>query len=81
MQVDAEQEMTDLIQSYLPSLDEMEAAFIWDCWLWEPRMPLKKFSENWRLSGKAMTELRSRVLLRLRNLLAEKNIHSVVDIV
>jgi hypothetical protein len=81
MRPSAEEQMTELIHSCLSSLGEIEAAFIRDCWLEEPRVSLGEFSKERHMSGKELTELRARVLLRLRNLLAEKNIHSVVDIV
>ena len=81
MQVTAEEEMTDLVRCCLPALDEIEAAFVRDCWLREPKVPLRQFSTEWGVSAKAFTELRSRVLRRLRELLASKKVQSVVDIV
>lgn len=81
MQVTAEEEMTDLVHSCLPELDQIEEAFINDCCLREPRLPWREFSKAWNLSGKALTEFRSRVLVRLTELLASKNIYSIVEIV
>jgi hypothetical protein len=81
MQLTAEDEMADLLRGCLPELDQVEAAFIRDCWLREPQMPLQKFSESRGLSAKALTGLRKRALVRLKDLLASKNINSVADVV
>ena len=81
MQVMAEDEMAGLISACLPGLDEIEAAYIRNCWLREPQMPLATFSKEWHLSAKRLAELRSRVLVRLKELLASKKICSVVDVV
>ena len=80
MQVTAEEEIADLLGSCLPELDQIEAAFIEECCLREPKVTLKKFSRQWRLSAKALTELRSRVLVRMRRLLATRGVKSVADI-
>ena len=80
MQVTAEYELADLFCACLPELDEIEAAFVRDCWLCEPKVPLKEFSSQWHLSGKAMTELRSRVLVQMKRLLATRGVESVSDI-
>ena len=81
MQLTADEEMTDLIRACLPSLDEIEAAFVQDCWLGEPRVPLKELSEKWHLSAKALTELRSRVMLQMKELLSKQRIQSMADLV
>lgn len=80
MQVMAEDEMAGLISACLPALDEIEAAFIQNCWLREAPVPPGKVSKECHLSGKALTELRGRVLERLKDLLESKNIRSVADI-
>ena len=80
MQLTAEDEMAEQVRACLQSLDELEAEFIEKCWLCEPRVPLKYFSEKWHLSAKDLNELRSRVLVRLRELLAARGIESVTDI-
>ena len=72
--------MTGLIQRCLPSLDEIEAAYIRDCWLRQPKVWLPNFAKAWNLSAKGLTELRSRVMFRLAELLASKDIRSVVDV-
>lgn len=81
MQVNREAEMADVLQSCLPALDDMEASFVQDCWLREPQVALKTFAEQWHLSPKDLAELRSRVLVRLQELLAARGITSVADMV
>jgi hypothetical protein len=80
MQVTAEDELAELFCACLPELDEIEAALVQDCWLREPKVPLTEFSKQWHLSGKALTELRSGVLVRMRRLLATRGVKSVADI-
>ena len=80
MQVIAEDEIEALVRSCLPALDEIEAAFIEECWLREPKVPLTDFSQRWDLSGKALTELRSRVLVRMKDVMAKKGITSIANI-
>jgi hypothetical protein len=43
MQVTAEDEMAESVRSCLPELDGVEAAFVRDCWLREPAVPLSTF--------------------------------------
>ena len=62
-------------------LDGVEAVFVRDCWLREPEMPLRQFAKEWELSAKALTEVRERVLVRLGELMAKKDIDSLADIV
>jgi hypothetical protein len=81
MQVIPEVEIAELIRSCLPALDEVEAAYIEDCYLQEPPTPLAVFSEQWRLSTKALKELRSRSLLRLKDRIARKGITSIADVI
>jgi hypothetical protein len=80
MEVKAEEEMAGLISSCLPDLDEIEAAFIRGQYLEQPKVSLPEFAQRWRLSKKAMGELRSRVAVRMQELLAGKQIHSIGDI-
>lgn len=80
MEVKAEEEMAGLIASCLPDLDEIEAAFIRGQYLDDPKIALPEFAQRWRLSKKAMDELRSRVAVRMQELLAKRQIHSVGDI-
>ncbi len=79
MQVMAGEEMAGLISACLPGLEEIEAAYIQNCWLREPPVPVGKFSKEWHLSAKRLAELRSRVLVRLKTLMAKKGFTSVAD--
>jgi hypothetical protein len=81
MEVKAEEEMTSLVARCLPELDEIEAAYIRGQYLDEPKVSLPEFAQRWRLSKKAMDELRSRVAVRMQELLAKKQIRSIGDIV
>ena len=46
MKVRAEDEMTVMIELCLTDLDEMEAAFLRDCYLHEPKIPLPTFAKR-----------------------------------
>lgn len=81
MQVIAEDEMAGILRSCLQELDQVEAAFIEDCWLREPQLPLRDFSKEWGLSTKELKEVRERALVRLKDLMARKGITSIADIV
>ena len=80
MQVTAHDQMADLVASCLSELDEIEAAYVQDCYLLEPPVPLAVFSKHWRLSAKALSEVRKRALTRLKDVMAKKGITSVADI-
>ena len=80
MQLRAEDEMILRINECLGELEDIEAALIRECHLQEPRTALPAFAKQRRLSQKALTELRSRALDRLKERLAAKNIHSLGDI-
>ena len=80
MEVTAEEEMAGLIARCLPELDEIEAAYIRGQYLDEPKVSLPDFARRWRLSKKAMDELRSRVAVRMQKLLAKNQIRSIGDI-
>lgn len=81
MQVTAEEELSDLLDACLPALDEIEATFVEDCCLREPQLTLRDFSIMWGLSAKALQEVRKQVLVRLRELMAQKGITSIADII
>jgi hypothetical protein len=81
MQLTAEEEMTDLIRACLPELERIEAAFIQECYLQEPTVPLANFSKEWRLSAKALNEVRKRALVRLKDLVAKRGFNSILDII
>jgi hypothetical protein len=57
MQVTAEEEMAEWVGSCLPALDEIEAAFVCDCFLREPTVPRRQFSKQCGLSAKALSEV------------------------
>jgi hypothetical protein len=81
MQVTAEEEIADVLRACLRDLDQIEAAFIQDCYLQEPPMPLRDFSNKWGLSAKALNEVRRRALAGLKDLMAQKGITSIADVV
>lgn len=81
MQVTAEEELGDVLDACLRDLNEIEAAFIQECCLREPKMPLRDFSKMWGLSAKALKEVRRQALERLRDLMAQKGITSISDVV
>ena len=73
--------MNVVIEACLSELDEMEAAFLRDCYLHEPKIPLPTFAKQWQLSQKAFRQLRGRAVSRLKESLAARNIHSLGDLV
>ena len=80
MQVTAEDEIEALVRSCLPALEAIEAAFVRDCWLREPTVLLTEFSQQWHLSTKAVKELQTRALVRLKGVMAKKGITSIANI-
>ena len=80
MQVTAEEEAADLLGACLRELDQVEGAFIQECCLREPQLPLRDFSKQWGLSAKALTQIRERALLRLKDVMAGKGTTSIADI-
>jgi DNA-directed RNA polymerase sigma subunit (sigma70/sigma32) len=80
MQVKAVDEMATVIASCLEELDEIERAFIRQYFLNDQKTTLPQFARRWGLSAKKLTELRSRVAVRLREVLAERTIYSIGDI-
>lgn len=80
MEVKAEEEMAGLVARCLPELDEIEAAFIRGQYLDDPKVSLPEFAQRWRLSKKALDDLRSRVAIRMQELLAKNQIRSIGDI-
>jgi hypothetical protein len=80
MQVVAADEMADVIRCALTGLDPIEATFVGQYYLRDPRVMLPAFDAQWELSAKAMSDLRSRVLARMKELLVAQNITSVGDI-
>jgi hypothetical protein len=80
MQVSAEENMAIVIASCLKQLDETETAFVREYYLSDQKTTLTQFAKRWRLSTKALSELRSRVGVRFKELLAAKNIFSIGDL-
>jgi hypothetical protein len=81
MQITAVDEMTTVIVSCLAELDEIEGAFIQEYFLNDQKTTLPQFARGWGLSAKQLNELRGRVAVRLRELMATKNIRSIRDII
>jgi hypothetical protein len=80
MQVTANDEMAELVHSCLLELVGVEAAFVRECLLREPTVPLREFAKEWGLSAKALNETRERTLLRLKDVMAGKGITSIADV-
>ena len=80
MEVTTEDEMTVMIDQCLGELEEIEAAFLREYHLQEPRTPFLVFAERLQLSQKELAELRSRAGSRLKERLAAKNVHSLGDL-
>jgi len=68
------------LRDALSQLDALEAAYIKQCCLEEPRQTLKAFAQEHALAPKEMADLRVRAMEHLRGSLAEKNIHRLTDI-
>ncbi len=81
MELKCEEEMVDLVAGCLPELSEIEAAYVKQHYLDEPKSSLGAFAKRWRLTKKAMDELRGRVAFRMKELLADKQIYSMKDII
>jgi hypothetical protein len=80
VQITPESEMTVMIDECLSELEEIEAAFLRECHLREPRTAFLVFADRWRLLQRELTELRSRASSRLRERLEARQIHSLGDI-
>jgi hypothetical protein len=80
MQVKQDVELSTIIDECLAELEDGEAALIRECHLQEPRTAFPIFAKKRRLSQKALSELRTRALDRMRDSLAARNIYSLGDI-
>lgn len=80
MQVQSEAEMAELISSCLPELEGIEEEFIRGHYLQEPRESLSEFAQRRHLSKEAMDGLRRHIVFRMKELLAQKQIYSMGDI-
>ena len=80
MELTIEKQIAILIADCMAGLSEVEAAFLKQHYLDEPRLSLAEFASERRLSKKAMDDLRCRVAGRAKKLLAQQNIYSIKDI-
>jgi hypothetical protein len=80
VQLKSEDEMADLVHSSLKHLDQLEAAFIRDYFLGEPKVTLAAFANQWHLSATELAELRRTLTHHFRELMARKGIYSIGDI-
>jgi hypothetical protein len=80
MQTTTAEEMSCLLRECVQQLSAVEAAFIGDCHLSEPRKSLKVFAEEHDLGPREMAELRVRAIRRLREELAAKKVYNLADI-
>jgi hypothetical protein len=80
MEITHAEEIAALLRDCLKELTALEAAFIGDCHLSEPRQSLKAFAEEHGLGQTEMSDLRVRAMKRLREELATMNVHCIADI-
>jgi hypothetical protein len=80
MEVAESIDMAVLLKGCLAKMDQMEATFIENCFLAEPRVTFKVFAEDQGLKPKAFAEFRSRAFRRLKEELAGKNVRSMWDL-
>jgi len=80
MQTTTAEEMSCLLQECLKELTVVEAAFIGDCHLSEPRKSLKAFADEHGLRQREMADLRVRAMGRLREELAARKVYDLADI-
>jgi hypothetical protein len=80
MQVNPEEELAVIIEACLGELGCLEAAFIRECYLADPKPTFKDFAMQRGLSPKQLSELRTQVMSRLKEGLAAKNIQKIGDV-
>ena len=80
MQTTTAEEMSCLLRECVQQLSAIEAAFIGDCHLSEPRKSLKAFAEEHGLKPMEMADLRVRAIGRLREELAARKVYELADI-
>ena len=73
-------DVTVLLRECVQKLSALEAAYIGDCYLSEPRKSLKAFAEEHGLRQREMAELRVRAITRLRDELAARQVYDLADI-
>jgi len=81
MELTCDKQIETLIAGCMAELSEVEAAFVKQHYLGELKLSLAEFASQWRLSKKAMDDLRCRVAGRTKELLAEQQIYPMKDIV
>ena len=80
MEVAELDDVTVLLRDCIEELSAVEAAFIGDCHLSEPRKSLKAFAEEHGLKPIDMADLRVRAIRRLREELAARKVYDLADI-
>jgi len=80
MEVAELDDVTVLLRDCMEELSAVEAAFIGDCHLSEPRKSLKAFAEEHGLKPIDMADLRVRAIRRLREELAARKVYDLADI-
>jgi hypothetical protein len=76
----AEEQISCVLRHAIAELDPIEAAFVEGYYLHQPRVTLSTFATEWGLSGKALSELRIRVLAKMKQMLEAQNVTSMRDI-
>jgi hypothetical protein len=80
MEITTLDDVAILLWNCVRQLSELEASFIEECHLAEPRKTLKAFAAEHGLKLSEMADLRDRAMRRLREECAAKNVHSLADI-
>jgi hypothetical protein len=80
MEVTESIDLAVLLKDCLAEMETLEATFIEQCFLAEPRRTFKAFADSADLKPKAFTELRDRAMRRLKQELAVKKIRSMLDL-
>jgi len=77
MEPNVSDDLASLLNECLADLDFLEMSFIRNCYLENPKMTLKEFALAHGLKQKDMSDLGRRVMERLKEALAKRNVHSV----
>jgi hypothetical protein len=79
-QIRTDEAVERVMSECLNSLTPIEADFIRECLLSEPRKTHAEFSVNWGLPPKAISGVKAHTLAKLKNVLAAKGIFSMGDL-
>ncbi|MCZ2153112.1 MAG: hypothetical protein LC114_04300 [Bryobacterales bacterium] len=79
-QLNLEASAESLTAECLKDLNEMEADYIRQCILAEPRMTHRTFSERWGLAGADVREVRRTAMVSMKRALAQKGIVRIGDL-